>query len=186
MADRISRTIRSTPSPSPTRPRASTTCTGATGYYLIPTERLPLLQPMAQLGVPSPILAVGDAPLRVLVETGYDRTISPGEPTPAMWLYFPDPLKTGQSFIIAIPTGMDDGADEAVNIRPFGTPPPDQRSPYGVGGPPADAGTFTAAGSPAPATPDASVTPDTADPAPVRLIQGPGVLGWLIALKYRG
>ena len=126
---------------------------GDTKYYLIPSGRLPLLMPLAQLGVPDPLLAVVDAPLRVLVETGYDRTISPGQPTPAMLLYFPNPVQTGVNFIIAIPTGLDDGAQEAVNIRPFGTPPPDQRSPYGVGGPPVNAGTFGTTSSPAASVP---------------------------------
>ena len=38
-------------------------------------------------------------------------------------MYFPNPVKTGVNFIVAIPTGLDDGAQEAANIRPFGTPP---------------------------------------------------------------
>jgi hypothetical protein len=119
---------------------------GDTKYYLIPSNRLPLLMPLAQLGVPDPLLAVVDAPLRVLVETGYDRTISPGQPTPAMLLYFPNPVQTGVNFLIAIPTGMDDGAQEAVGLRPFGTQP---AGPYGVGGPPVNVGTFGPSGSPA-------------------------------------
>jgi PE-PPE domain len=135
---------------------------GDTQYYMIPSNRLPLLMPLAELGVPDPVLAVLDAPARVLVETGYNRTISPGQPTPAMLFYFPNPVQTGVNFIIAIPTGLDDGAQQAVNIRPFGTPPIDERSPYGVGGPPVYAGDFDATGAPmaavsAPATP----LPDT-------------------------
>ena len=108
---------------------------GDTDYYMIPSQRLPLLMPLTEAGVPSPIVTILDAPARVLVEAGYDRTVSPGAPTKASIMYFPDPLKTGTNFIIAIPTGLDDGAQEAANIRPFGTAPIDQRSPYGVGGP---------------------------------------------------
>ncbi|WP_396898027.1 PE-PPE domain-containing protein [Mycolicibacterium sp.] len=137
---------------------------GDTQYYLIPSNRLPLLMPLAEAGVPSPVLAVADAPLRVLVETGYDRTVSPGEPTKAALLYFPNPAQTGVNFIIAIPTGLDDGADEAANIRPFGTPPLDQRSPYGVGGPPVNTGDFDATGAPVATTP-AAVAPSAQPPA---------------------
>ncbi|MDT5101617.1 MAG: hypothetical protein QOC76_5354 [Mycobacterium sp.] len=121
---------------------------GDTDYYMIPSRRLPLLMPLADAGVPSPVVTMLDAPTRVLVEAGYDRTISPGAPTQASILYFPNPVQTGMNFIIAIPTGMDDGAQEAANIRPFGTPPIDQRSPYGVGGPPVNAGSFDSTGAP--------------------------------------
>ena len=139
---------------------------GDTKYYMIPAGRLPLLTPLAQAGVPDPALAVVDAPLRVLVETGYDRTISPGAPTPAMLLYFPNPVQTGVNFIIAIPTGLDDGAQEAINVRPFGTTP---AGPYGVGGPPVNAGTFDSTGSPTVASSPTTAGPNTnvlADKAP--------------------
>ena len=121
---------------------------GDTDYYMIPSQRLPLLIPLEQAGVPSPVVTIIDAPARVLVESGYNRTISPGEPTKASIMYFPNPAKTGVNFIVAIPTGLDDGAQEAANIRPFGTPPIDQRSPYGVGGPPVNAGSFDSTGAP--------------------------------------
>jgi hypothetical protein len=135
---------------------------GDTDYYMIPSGRLPLLMPLTEAGVPSPIVTILDAPARVLVEAGYDRTVSPGAPTKASIMYFPDPVKTGTSFIIAIPTGLDDGVQEAANIRPFGTLPIDQRSPYGVGGPPVNAGSFDSTGAPLAAAPQpAAATPDT-------------------------
>jgi hypothetical protein len=130
---------------------------GDTDYYMIPSRRLPLLMPLDEAGVPSPVVAILDAPVRVLVESGYDRTISPGAPTKASILYFPNPVRTGVNFIVAIPTGMDDGAQEAANIRPFGTPPIDQRSPYGVGGPPVNTGSFDSTGAPLASQPVASV-----------------------------
>ncbi len=148
---------------------------GDTDYYMVPSQRLPLLMPLAEAGVPSPVVTILDAPARVLVESGYDRTISPGQPTTASIMYFPNPVTTGVNFIIAIPTGLDDGAQEAANIRPFGTPPIDQRSPYGVGGPPVNAGSFDSSGAPiASVPPSASPMPNTqplvpaaAPPAPV-------------------
>ncbi|HKV21630.1 MAG TPA: PE-PPE domain-containing protein, partial [Mycobacterium sp.] len=135
---------------------------GDTDYYMIPSQRLPLLMPLTEAGVPSPVVTMLDAPTRVLVEAGYDRTLSPGAPTQASILYFPNPVKTGTNFIVAIPTGIDDGAQEAANIRPFGTAPIDQRSPYGVGGPPVNAGSFDTNGNPVAAAPKpATAVPDT-------------------------
>jgi pimeloyl-ACP methyl ester carboxylesterase len=46
---------------------------GDTTYYLIPTKRLPLLMPLNGL-VPTAVLDRLDAPLRALIETGYDRS----------------------------------------------------------------------------------------------------------------
>jgi hypothetical protein len=106
---------------------------GDTAYYLIPTDRLPLLQPLAQLGVPDPILAALDAPLRVLVEAGYDRAISPGQPTTAALLPAVNPLQVASNVVGAIPVGLDNGLQEVGEGRPFGTTP---AGPYGVGGPP--------------------------------------------------
>lgn len=137
---------------------------GDTQYYLVPSNRLPLLMPLAEAGVPDPVLAVLDAPLRVLVESGYDRTANPGEPTGANVLYFPNPVETGVNFIVAIPTGLDDGAQEVANIRPFGTAPIEQRSPYGVGGPPVDTGSFSSNSVPVSAA--AAPTPNVMAPTP--------------------
>ena len=146
---------------------------GDTSYYLIPTPVLPLLMPLSQLGVPAPILAALDAPLRVLVEAGYDRTISPGQPTPFNLLYFPNPIALAVNLVVSIPTGIDNGLSEMGLGRPLGTQVP---GPYGVGGPPVDppgppgpapapltstlsstvASTVTSTSSPAPATTTAS------------------------------
>lgn len=150
---------------------------GDTQYYMIPSNRLPLLMPLADAGVPDPVLAVVDAPTRVLVEAGYDRSVSPGQPTGINVLYFPNPAQTGVNFIVAIPTGLDDGAQEAANIRPFGTPPVDQRSPYGVGGPPVNAGSFDTNGVPrsAAAAPTSNVAAPIPDVAPAMPTAQPSV-----------
>jgi hypothetical protein len=112
-----------------------------TTYYLEPTKLLPLLVPVAAIPVIGmPVAQLLDAPLRVLVEAGYDRTINPGQPTPAKYLYFPNPIKTAIDFAIAIPTGWDDAisyvSGDPLN-RPFRTEP---QPVYGVGGPPVYAG----------------------------------------------
>ena len=106
---------------------------GDTAYYLMPSRRLPLLIPLAKLGVPDPLLAALDAPLRVLIEAGYDRTESPGVQKPVGLFPKVRPETLIRNFLAAIPTGLDDGLSEAGWGRPFGTTP---AGTYGVGGPP--------------------------------------------------
>ena len=123
-------------------------------YYLLPAETLPLVRPLTVIPVLGPLVAaVLDPPLRVLVETGYDRTINPGAPTPAKYLYFPNPIATAINLLAAIPTGWDNGiaylSGDPAN-RPFGTTPP---GPYGVGGPPVYAGAVDPYGPPTPLVP---------------------------------
>lgn len=55
---------------------------GDTTYYFIPTDHLPLLQPLWDLGVSPAELGALEAELRAVVEQGYDRSIPFGEPTP--------------------------------------------------------------------------------------------------------
>lgn len=109
---------------------------GDTTYYMIPTDRLPLLTPLAQLGVPSPLLTALDAPLRVIVEWGYDRDPDHvGTPTRAGLFPVTNPITGLTNLVIAIPTGLDDAAAESAGdptYRPLGTEP--VKSPYGVGG----------------------------------------------------
>jgi PE-PPE domain len=138
---------------------------GDTAYYLIPTARLPLLQPLAQLGVPAPILAALDAPLRVLVEAGYARTTSPGQPTTAGVLPAANPLRVAADFLAAIPTGLDDGLQEIGAGRPLHTTP---AGPYGVGGPPVTlpANTLTVSNATPQTSHPATATPSTTSPSP--------------------
>jgi hypothetical protein len=122
-----------------------------TTYYLAPAATLPLLMPLAQLPLIGPTLAAAlDPPLRVLIEAAYDRTINPGQPTPAKFLYIPNPIKTAIDFIVAIPTGWDDAiayvTDNPVN-RPFHTAP---QPTYGVGGAPVYTGAVDPYGPPTP------------------------------------
>jgi hypothetical protein len=112
---------------------------GDTKYYLIPTTTLPLLLPVAMVPLVGPVVATTlDPALRVIVEAGYDRTISPGQPTPFNLLYFPNPAAFGTSFLVAVPTGLDNGLAAAGVGRALGTTP--VTNPYGVGGPDPDTG----------------------------------------------
>lgn len=106
---------------------------GDTTYYLIPTPLLPVLQPVDQVPVIGHVLADAlDAPLRVIVESAYDRTISPGQPARWSPLYFPNPIAFTANLAISIPTAFDNALEDTIGIRPFGTQRP---GPYGVGGP---------------------------------------------------
>ena len=112
---------------------------GDTTYYLVPTEILPILIPLDSVPVVGHALAVTADPFfRVLVEAGYDRTISPGTPTNWNLLYFPNPADLAHNLVVAIPTGLDNGVADVTGDegnRPFGTEKP---GPYGVGGPPVE------------------------------------------------
>jgi hypothetical protein len=105
---------------------------GDTNYYLIPTYPLPLLMPLESIPVIGfPLADTLDPPLRVIVESAYDRSTSPGVPTPFNPLYFPNPVTFGTNLLVAIPTGLDNGISDFTGTRPLGTTRP---GPYGVGG----------------------------------------------------
>jgi hypothetical protein len=135
---------------------------GDTAYYMIPTYPLPLLMPLQMVPVVGPILAdTLDPALRVLVEAGYNRTINPGVPTPANFLYFPNPVALGTSFLVAIPTGLDNGVQDILGIRVFGTTRPDALHGFVVGGPP-----LTLPGQTPPPIPSMTLAQTVATPAP--------------------
>ena len=132
---------------------------GDTTYYLIPTKTLPLLMPVAQVPLVGPIVAdTLDPALRVLVEAGYNRTVSPGAPTTANFLYFPNPVALGVNLVVAIPTGVDNGLADVGVGRALGTAVP---GPYGVGGPPVTLPQQTTPGPPTPYAPVQTTTTNT-------------------------
>lgn len=54
-------------------PTANITVDGPTTSYLIPTPKLPLVQPLRDIGVPEPWVAAIEAPLKAIVDAGYAR-----------------------------------------------------------------------------------------------------------------
>jgi hypothetical protein len=116
---------------------------GDTTYYLIPTYPVPLLMPLDMIPVIGPIAADTLDPLvRMLVETGYNRNISPGTPTSADFTYFPNPVQVARNIPVAITTGLDNGLQDLGAGRPLNTDRPDigpgstGQGAYGIGGPP--------------------------------------------------
>lgn len=104
---------------------------GDTTYYLATTEILPLLMPLKQVPVIGVALADSlDPATRVLVEAGYDRSISPGVPTRWDPVYAPKLTTLAADLAAAVPAGIDNGVEDRFGTRPLGTQRP---GPLGVG-----------------------------------------------------
>ncbi|MBI5338376.1 MAG: PE-PPE domain-containing protein [Mycolicibacterium rufum] len=149
-------------------------------YYLIPRPVTPLLMPLTWIPLVGKPLAIAlDPATRVLVETGYDRTINPGQPTPAKPFYAPNLIRTARNFAVAIPTGWDDAISYVTGdpgCRPFHTAIPS--SPYGVGGPPMYTGAVDPYGDPTPylepSVPASTAAAQPTDAAPPAELAGEG------------
>jgi len=89
---------------------------GDTTYHFFPTQDLPLFGPLRTLGVPESLIDVVEPFVRVLVEAGYDRSISPGEPAPARLFPPLDPAKLITNLVAAIGEGATNAA--ALNGAP--------------------------------------------------------------------
>jgi len=105
---------------------------GDTHYFLIPAAVLPLLEPVRLLPLIGPVLAdAWDPVLRVIVESAYNRALSPGVPAPLDPGYVEHPLRFAANLLGAGVAGLDNGFEAVLGVRPFGTVRP---GPYGVGG----------------------------------------------------
>jgi hypothetical protein len=93
--------------PSVDDPGTIHTVTGDTDYYFHPTDDLPLFGPLRMIGVPEPLIDVVEPFFRVLVELGYDRSILPGEPTPARLIPPINPVKVAADLVDAVGEGVN-------------------------------------------------------------------------------
>ncbi|WNG95281.1 PE-PPE domain-containing protein [Mycobacterium sp. ITM-2016-00318] len=91
----------------PGTPSPIHTKTGDTDYYFFETEDLPLFAPLRMIGVPEPLIDVVEQFFRVLVELGYDRSILPGEPTPARLIPPLNPVKVATDLVNAVGEGTN-------------------------------------------------------------------------------
>ena len=89
----------------PAAPAIHTT-TGDTDYYFHPTDNLPLFEPLRTLGVPEQVIDVVEPVAKVVVERGYDRSIPPGEPTPARLIPPINPVKVAADLVNAVGEGI--------------------------------------------------------------------------------
>ncbi|MCV7280617.1 PE-PPE domain-containing protein [Mycolicibacterium flavescens] len=101
-------------------PDPSTALQGTHGdstYYFFETEDLPLFAPLRDLGVPEALIDIVEPLFRVLVELGYDRSISPWEFTPARLFPSIDPVTVAVDLVEAVGEGIE-------NAAAIFTPPP--------------------------------------------------------------
>jgi hypothetical protein len=101
---------------------------GDTTYYFFPTQDLPLFGPLRSLGVPQPVIDVVEPFFRVLVELGYDRSIPPGEPTPARLIPRLKPRKVAADLANAI----GEGIHNAAALFGLPAPPSSPAAPHAV------------------------------------------------------
>jgi hypothetical protein len=96
---------------------------GDTTYYFFETPDLPLFGPLRTLGVPERVIDVVEPFFRVLVELGYDRSIPPGEPTPARLIPMLDPPEVTADLVAAIGEGFNN-ALALIGLPPLLSTPP--------------------------------------------------------------
>ena len=133
-----------------------------TAYILIPTPNLPLLQPLRDFGsftgtgfITRPLIDLIEPALRVLIETGYDRSLPYGQPAPLRLVPPINPITLAVDLADAVAQGVRDAAAE------IGTSaPPAPAAPVTVN-PPARTGLPPAAQAVAPGS-DRSPSPLTA------------------------
>ena len=97
---------------------------GDTDYYFFPTENLPLFGPLRTLGVPEPVIDVVEPFFKVIVELGYDRSIPPGEPTPARLIPPLNPATVTADLVNATGEGINNAAALIGAPAPLSIPTP--------------------------------------------------------------
>jgi hypothetical protein len=98
---------------------------GDTTYILVPTPNLPLLQPIRDLGrltgtefLTTPLTDLIEPALRVLIETGYDRSLPYGAPAPARLIPLVNPITLTVDLVDAVGQGIRDA------LQNIGVPAP--------------------------------------------------------------
>ncbi len=104
--------------PDPDDPPPVHTQYGDTDYYFQPVNDLPLFGPLRTIGVPEPVIDVFEPVVREIVELGYDRSIPPGEPTPARLIPPLNPATVAGDLVKAVGEGITNAA------ALIGLPPP--------------------------------------------------------------
>lgn len=96
-----------------------------TTYILIPTKVLPIMQPLIGFGkwtgtsaIVTPIVDLVSPALRVIIDTGYDRTTSPGKYE--TFGLFPriNPVTFAKDLAVAIQQGIHDAGQDIAALQP--------------------------------------------------------------------
>jgi PE-PPE domain len=85
---------------------------GDATFYLVPTQTLPLLDPLLDVGVPQSVLDIVQPALQVIVEAGYDRSVPFADPTPFELIPSIDPV----TFTLELDNGIIQGANNAFEL----------------------------------------------------------------------
>ncbi|MDR3662366.1 MAG: PE-PPE domain-containing protein [Mycobacterium sp.] len=86
---------------------------GDTTYITIPTKTLPIVQPLLEFGgftnttfIVKPLVDLIEPVLRVLIDTGYNRSLSPGVPAPFQLIPLINPITLAQNLVQAAGQGV--------------------------------------------------------------------------------
>ena len=112
----------SLPADDPTESPAYQGKYGDTSYYLFDNPDLPLFGPLRTLGVPEPLIDVVEPFFKVIVDLGYDRSIPPGEPTPARLIPPLNPATVAADLVNAIGEGINNAAALIGSPAPLSIP----------------------------------------------------------------
>ncbi len=99
-----------------------------TTYVLIPTPNLPLLQPLREFGaftglefITTLLIDLVQPALRVLIETGYDRTLPYSEPAPLRLIPLVNPFTLAVDLAQAVGQGINDVVNDLRGDPPSAT-----------------------------------------------------------------
>ena len=126
------------------------TTVGNITYITLEPPHLPLLLPLYYLGFPKPLLDLVEPGLTVMVDWGYDRSISPGTPTPARLIPRVNPVTAAVDLAGAVAQGVHNFIDDLTPTRPAERPASPSAASLRSGPPDPDRGAATVADRPAP------------------------------------
>ena len=99
-----------------------------TTYVLIPTPNLPLLQPLRDFAAATqteflftPLISLIQPVLRVLIETGYDRSLPYGQPAPLRLIPLVNPFTLAVDLVNAVGQGVSDALRDISSGPPAAT-----------------------------------------------------------------
>ncbi|HPX37172.1 MAG TPA: PE-PPE domain-containing protein [Mycobacterium sp.] len=102
-----------------------------TTYVLIPTPNLPLLQPLREFAaftgtefIVTPLIDLIQPALRVLIETGYDRSLPYSTPAPFQLIPRVNPISVTVDLVNAIGEGIRDALRDIGSAAPTPAPAP--------------------------------------------------------------
>lgn len=104
------------------------TTVGNITYITLEPPHLPLLLPLYYLGFPKPLLDLVEPALTVMVDWGYDRSISPGTPTTARLIPRINPITATVDLATAVVQGVHNFLSDLTPAG-VGVPPPDATVP---------------------------------------------------------